>query len=287
MSLERALDTICTGIAVSLDAYQPPLDTMDVIEAIGNRLASDSSEATRTTLLRMVNHYNPEGRWIRHPKTIAAFLQAVSGRPDDASKEALEYLVGRATPQSLSKFHAEILGELSTNPFRERFLLVARAKPRGALKKLRALAATDPAVTGSTEGRIALAANGDRDWEKEFTQAFSEATDPQEKQRLAEVLGWIGTRTTLRVLAEELRTPLVYRLGRVFQVPVWIDIAKALESHFPEAGLAISPASEEEYLAYEAFFQKEFAIHWQVERPPFEFLGPLEHGFIPAEPMDP
>jgi len=282
MNLEQAIDSMATGFAVSLETIEPRPEAVAVIERLGARMAKEPSETRRKSLVELVNHYNPGGRWIRDPKIVAALLRGGAARADKARTAALQLLVSKATTDALGPSHTEILRALQVRPTPEALLLVARAKPSGALAAVQAVAASDAAAKGLVEWKVALAANGDRGRETAFLQAFASATDPQEKQRLAGILGNIGTRAALRALAEDMRTPLVYRLGRVFQEPVWIDIAKALVVNFPDRNLPLAPNFAGEYLVYEAFCQKEFGIRWKVERPPFESAGPLEEGFSPV-----
>lgn len=285
MTLDQAIDSMCCSSGsgpILLDDIEIGSDTIAAIERMGSLLAQETSEARRNVLVDLVNQYIPGSRWIRDPRIVAALLRGGCARSDAAAEDALQCLVYKATPQALSGFHPEILRMATAKPTPKALLLVARAKPSGALAALKAVAVATPAAKDLVEWKIAMAAAGDRGRVKAFAQAFVNATDPREKQRLAGILGSIGTRPALTVLAEGFRTPLVYRLDRVLQEPVWVDIANALQANFPERELPMAPSTEQDYLVYEAFCEKEFGIRWWSDRPPFESPGPLEHGFSPA-----
>lgn len=284
MTLEQAVDSLCcrAGSApVLLDDVEIGSDSIAAIERMGALLAQETSEARRDVLVDLVNRFNPGVRWIREPRIVAALLRGGCARSDAASEDALTLLVRKATPEALAEFHPEILRVAAANPSPQALLLVARAKPSGALSALKAIAAAAPASKDRLEWKIAMAAAGDRGRVKAFAQAFVNATDPGEKRRLAAILGSIGTRPALHALAEGFRTPLVDRLEGVLQEPVWVDIANELQANFPDRNLPRSPGSREDYLRYEAFCEEEFGIRWWSDRPPFEAPGPLEHGFSP------
>lgn len=283
MTVEQALDSISAGSTpIRLYDIDIGADTIAAIERMGSLLGRETSEPRRKELVSLIEHFNPGGRWIREPRIVAALLRGGRARMDGAAEDAMERLVVKATPDALAGFHSEILRVVAAKPTPAALLLVARAKPSGAFSALKAVAVADPASKELVEWKIAMAAAGDQGRVKAFAQAFVSATDPREKQRLAKILGLIGTRQALKVLAAEFRTPMVYRLGRVFQEPVWVDIAKALHDNFPDRNLPMVPNSMEAYLLYEAFCEKQFGIRWWSDRPPFERSGPLEHGFSPA-----
>ncbi|HEY3836903.1 MAG TPA: hypothetical protein VGL72_10045, partial [Bryobacteraceae bacterium] len=165
--------------------------------------------------------------------------------------------------------------ELEYRPMTAGFLLIAKAKPPEAEPVVRTLRET-PRWSKDPNARIAAAALGDTELEKECEARFTLTSDPQVKAEAAHTLGLIGTEPALRALASELRTGLVIdKPEAYFKRSVRVDILEALSYNFPDEPALYTTQIHDDsgYERAEQFCQKRLGVSWDHPRPPFLTIG--------------
>lgn len=217
---------------------------------------------------------------IRSPEVIAAFVDpglAAHGRARDA---ALQALAGNVPPALLAPHGKALAADLKRWPDDLALVVVAKAKPPEARPVVDALKGSND-LGDALELKVAQAALGDAGAEDELVKPFLETMDPEEKMDRAKPLGQAGTPGTLKALAGEMRTPLVYEMTGTFRKSVRLAIMEALAYNFPDQVFLYENAleSDEDYARVEAFCERQFGVRWTSPRPPF-----LRNEGIPQEP---
>lgn len=210
------------------------------------------------------------GRLIRDPGVIALLVTPSLQLPGGGRDQALDALEGSVPAERLRPFHAAIVEELEKRPGAAVLYLVAKAKPAAARPLLEKLASS-PAWGGAEALAIARAALGDEEVAKPLVKLFQDARSPEEKIRLAGVLGRVATPAALAALAGEMRTDLVQEMPSVMKRSVRLDVMGALARSYPDRTFLWSNAigSDEDYARVEAFCEKEFGTRWTKPRPPY------------------
>jgi hypothetical protein len=251
-------------LAEELEPFGPALrrETGPVREQIV-RLLADAGKRTDPL-------YQAGGQMIRQPRIIA--MLAEDGLfHEDLGREAALVAMIQYVPAELLKPYAKMLtNDLKERPGTTAFLLIAKAKPAEAVPVVRKLMSA-PRWPKELNARVAAAALWDKEIEKEFIDAFRNATDPKEKARLAKVLGWIGTDAALRVLADAMRNDLVIEMPRVSRRSVRLDVLAALSHNFPDQEVLYESQlfDDSGYEQAEAFCEQRFGTKWDQPRPPF------------------
>lgn len=280
MHLDQALEETIAGRSVDLSAIQPPLDSVSFLRALAARFEHETESARREQIAALVGQSAPTGHPLADRETIGHLLAGSRSLDDRGARRAMDVLL-RCPPQLLASLPEELLRGLPPVPSENWLLLLARAKAPGTLERLLDLAARQPRWAKQEAWKIAMAANGGDAQESAILESFLRTEDPSLKSDLAKTLRLVGTRKAFAALAQEMRTPLVYRLGRVFQYPVREHIGMELVLAFPEIGPTTDINTEAGYERIEAFCHKEFGTTWKTRRPPLEYSGPLEEGFQP------
>lgn len=281
MDLGQAVEYAIQGNKVDLAIIDPKTDSVSFVRALAMRFATETIESRREQIVTLVRESASGRSTIRDRETLAGLLKGSANIRDRGMSDALYLLNGHGDPTVLATMPEAILRPLEASPFTEWLDLTTRAKPHGALNVLQGLAAKNPRLKDDGHWMQAMAANGDQAIEESYIKSFLNNDDPRKKMDLAEALRRIGTRKTLAALAQEMRTPMVYTLGRVLQVPLRQEIAMQLRVAFPELRPASTLNTDAYYAEIEAFCEKEFGTKWKTKRPPVEWSGPLEHGFQP------
>ncbi len=220
------------------------------------------------------------GKLIRNPRIIHLLAQNGSSRLGQARDECLEAL-RRSVPGALLKDDGAALTEtLQRFPDNTSLLVVAKAKPEAALPVVKEMAKS-PRWAKSDYVQVALAALGDKGAEAKIVQPFLSTQDPEQKAKLAILLGYIGTESALRAVAGEMRTPLVVTMPGVSKRSVRLDVLAALRYNFPDKLFLYENAilDDSGYARVEKFCEETFDTKWQAPRPPFLTI----QGF-PSEP---
>jgi hypothetical protein len=214
---------------------------------------------------------------IRSRRIVAILLEDGSTRVDGPFMQAMTELAEHANPEILAEF-GPTLGRLAAqSPVPDLFLVIAKAKAMDALPAMRNLEKEDRWAKDD-RFRIALAALGDKNQEEHFTGRFRSTTDPKEKVALAGKVSRIGTPTALKVLAMEMRSPLIVSIPGSFEYSVRVEIAKAIQLHYPDKPFLSAIKTEADYDRVEKFCEQEFGATWSGPRPPFLVFSELPSG---------
>lgn len=286
MDLPQAIESAIQGNRVELSAITSKTDSVAFVRALAIRFATETDKTRRERIGSLARDYLSGHRRVEDRELLAGLLRGSSLIRDEGTSRAVGILTEKGDPKVLASMSDDLLRALVANPFGNWLILVAHAKPVGALDVLQGMSANNPVLRKNADWKVAMAANGDQTLERACIDEFLTTDVPRRKMDLSETLRHIGTRKALEALAQEMRTPMVYQLGRVLQVPLRHHIAAQLMTAFPGMERISDLNTDEGYAKVEAFCVKEFGTRWTTERPPVEWLGPLEQGYQPI-PMAP
>lgn len=207
---------------------------------------------------------------LRDPVIIAA-LTGPALSADDAAREAALSGIHEFVPASALAVHGDSLTrDFERFPSSSSFLVLAKAKPAQARAAVQKIAVT-PRWKEDRSARIALAAFGDLAVEQSFTDPFASTQDAGEFARLAQQIGWIGSMTALRALADQVRTSLIFEIPNAVRRSSRLDVIAALSFNFPDEPVLFPNkiTSEQSYEAVENFCRSRFGVTWSKPRPPF------------------
>jgi len=207
---------------------------------------------------------------LRHPQIIALLAGPGLIKPDLGRNAAMDALRKLVTQANLSHFDEAFTKNLRNSPSEGAFLLVAKAKPQIAKKLVDRLIKL-PEWEDVEEVKIAQAALGAKDVENEFIAAVETAKDGQTLAQVLRSLGLIGTSHSLKVVAEQLRTPLTIDRPGSFEKSVRLDVLEALLYNFPDQAILYpnNINSDEGYAAAEHFCTITFGVTYRTPRPSF------------------
>lgn len=217
--------------------------------------------------------YQPGGMLLRDPGVIEVLATEGLSKPSTARDATIEALLNYVPVELLTPHGAAILGSLKASPDADSFLLVAKAKPAGARGVVVDYAAD--ASWGKEEAvHIAMAAFGDTAEEQKIIKRFVDAPNPEEKGKRARALAEVGTTTSLRALASEMRTDAIYEMKMTMERSIRVDIVAALSFAFPDKPFLWDNAVHDDagYARIEEFCEKTFGIKWTKPRPPFLWI---------------
>ncbi|MCK4538981.1 MAG: hypothetical protein KAV42_09320 [Candidatus Krumholzibacteria bacterium] len=225
--------------------------------------------------------YSKGGELIRDRSVVAMLAGDVLSRQTPARDICLEYLLRNVPAVLLKGFGKQLADNLRLFPDQVLLLVIAKAKLTEAAETVDLLM-ENPGWAKEAETRVAAAALGNREIEKEFTDRFMAETDPKEKSRLAKLLGYIGTQTALTAVAGEMRTDLVIENPNVSVRSLRIFLVEALRYNYPDKLFLFDNAvsSDADYEVIEKFCEDTFGVRWKSERPPFLWI----EGFPSAGP---
>ncbi|OGS19038.1 MAG: hypothetical protein A2219_08235 [Elusimicrobia bacterium RIFOXYA2_FULL_50_26] len=278
--VEAAVEQFRDGVR-----YQPPPTAFlqqgqlleQELELFGPALRQESGPV-REQIIRLLEDagirscplFHAGEKIIRQPRIIAMLVVDGLVHDDLGREAALSTLQQYVPAESLKPYESDLTNDLKERPSTTAFLLIAKAKPAGAVPVVRKLMAA-PRWQKELKARVAAAALGDKGIEKEFIASFQETKDPKDKASLAKILGWVGTDAALRALADALRTDLVIEMPHVSRRSVRLDVLAALCYNFPDQQALYERQLQDDsgYERAEAFCVQRFGTKWDQPRPPF------------------
>lgn len=250
------------------------------IDLLASELRQNPSSHVRLqlvdVLVAIACESDPAGM-ISDRQIVSILLNEGSTLADGAYMQALDRLAKKTSPSILGEFGKALAKLAKRSPDPSLFLVIAKAKAQEALPELEGLR-DDPRWNDDECLEIALAALGDKPLENKFTKAFLASQEPSEKIELARKLGQIGSRSALRALAQEMRTPLIYEMPGNSESSVRVEIASAIGYNYPDKPFLMSVQEESDYERIEKFCESEFGIEWKTPRPPFLVFNLLPPG---------
>ncbi|MFH0724839.1 MAG: hypothetical protein V2B19_00540 [Pseudomonadota bacterium] len=207
---------------------------------------------------------------IRNQSVIRALLTEAISQAGMARDAALDAVQTRVPPEMIANFSSNLPDNLRQWPDSTALLIIAKGKIGNALPVVRELEGM-PRWSKETSLLIAKAALGDQATENTFVEPFLATTDPVEKERLARLVGFIGTRSALTALASQMRSGLVFLQEGNFKRSVRLKIMEALAYNFPDKIFLHDNAiiNDSGYERVEKFCEETFGIQWRTARPPY------------------
>jgi len=210
---------------------------------------------------------------LRNPHIIALLAGPGLVKSDLGREAAMDALRKLVRPADLAPFKDAITEALYLSPTEEAFLLVAKAKPPQA-KVLVDRLAQSTQWQKVEAAKIARAALGAKDIENEFLALATDAETAKNGQALAQALGplaLIGTPSSLKAIAERLRTPLTIHIPGVFEKSVRLNVLEALLYNFPDQPVLYpnNIITEANYAAAERFCTMTLGVIYTNPSPPF------------------
>ncbi len=195
-------------------------------------------------------------------------------------KERVYKILYRQVPaEQLSPYSDRILQRLERQHSESLIYLVAKAKPRDALDRIRSLFSKRRQMD-KEPAKIAIAALGDGKIEQELIRDFLEEKSPKEKISKGNKMADIGTHASIYALASELRTPLVFVVDSAFARSIRLELISSLQFALPTAAELYYPIRvDDDYIKVEKYVEKTLGVKWQVDRPPFMTELALAPGF--------
>jgi hypothetical protein len=211
---------------------------------------------------------------LHHSQIIDLLANDVGHAALDLGREAAMEALRKLVPQpDLARHGLSFLKALAHKPTQEAFLLVAKAKPQNAKTQVDQLAQSAE-WKDVEEAKIARAALGDKEIEDEFLDGLTKAEIAKDGKAFKDALdplSLIGTKRSLKAIAERLRTPLTFHMVGAFERSSRLDVLEALLYNFPDQPV-LYPSniiSEADYLAAERFCTKTLGITYNTPAPPF------------------
>ena len=241
------------------------------IEELATELRQNPSENVRTEIVKILLNVGIETsphRSLSDPWILSALFYDAGLVRDTACLLAFEKLALFGAPDALVHFGPTIAALLEEATEPSLLLIVAKAKAMEAMPSLQKLS-DDPSWNAREEFRIALAALGDEAEEEFFTKPFASTQDPKEKTELATRLGRIGTSSAMKILASEMRSPLVQVVPNSYEQSVRTEFAKALHFRHPECTFLEHIETDADYERIERFCELEYGVVWTRPRPAF------------------
>jgi len=243
------------------------------LKVLGEALATDTQDVRDeiVRLLRKIASLNHPARELRTPEVIDLLVGPGFAKRDSASSEAMDILREDASIVTLSRYGDIFLRELKKKPSASLFLLIAKAKPKGAREEVERLAKL-PEWENDLYMRITQAALGNTKIEEEFIADAKQKEDAGDGRGLVKSfipLVQICTPSTLRAVCLRLRSPLTYQFN-FFTHPVYDEAMRALIYVYPEeADFLTNPGpGEEAYIRVEQFCELKTGVSFYgIPRP--------------------
>ncbi len=252
----------------------PDAQAIDLLaQELRNNPKPKVREQVVKALVRLGTESDPD-KLLTDRRILASLFEDGSIHDDCAYMKAMDEVAASAPASVLREFETTLARLASRPPVSGLFLVIAKAKATKALPSLQARK-DDPSWNQEESFAVALAALGDKALERRFIDRFADTRDPKEKMEAAKPLGWIGTPATLKALASEMRSPLVFTIPATFRQSVRPAIAKAIQYNYPRDRFLLVVNSDADYERIEKFCEKEFGTTWEAPRPPFLNIQPL------------
>ena len=277
MKIQEEIEQLRKGGEFHGDISAFKASSTEAIDQLGAELRRNPSAKVREeivrAMVRLATDSDPD-RLMTDRRVLSSLFEEGSILDDCAYMRAMDD-VAEYTPTEVLAPYGDTLARLAgRTPVSGLFLVIAKAKAIQALPALQARKA-DPAWIKDESFRIALAALGDQDIERSFIDRFHMTQDASEKMDFARSLGRIGTRSALKALAREMRSPLVFNIPATFDKSVRPAIAQAIHYSYPRNRLLLIIDSDSDYEKIEKFCEKEFGTTWNTPRPPYLNIRPL------------
>jgi hypothetical protein len=244
-----------------------------IVKAIKNeydgRIRSQAWEIL--LVLGRISDKENNGALLKDEEIIRAIINNRLRDRDGKELTILMTLSERVPEYILHKFDKELSSLLEEYPNHTLFQIIAKGKCYSAKPILEKLLQDERFQNEASRKHleIALAALGDEKLENKFVNSYKNEKNLLEKAKYVKYLGWIGTEKSLRVLAEDFRTDIIYET-KMKKRSLRIDIQYALIYNFPEEALLRKQIkSDEDYGSIEKFLEKKYGIKWKNDRPPF------------------
>ena len=247
------------------------------VKVLGEALITDNDDVRDKIvyLLKRLKYLCHPAYELRTPEIIDLLVGPGFAKRDSAKGKAMNLLREYTSPATLSRYGDIFLRELKETPNGYIFLLIAKAKPKGAREVVERLART-PEWKNDKEMRIAQAAFGNTKIEDEFiavAKQKEEAGDADGLMMSFYPLVEIGTQSSLRAVCQRLRSPLIVDENDAgLSRPIPGEVLMALRYAFPEeADRALRGiATEEGYVQAEQFCELKTGVsYYGIPRPTF------------------
>lgn len=286
-SAARYIDSFQRG-----EQFSPPAKGLIVngqvdtaaLQILGNGLATEGGEVREkiiellVSVGQQVDPLTARGTIVlRHPQIIELLVYPGMIKADLGRNAAMDALRKLVLASDLQRYGAIFTKALDDFPSEDAFLLVAKAKPQPAkvvVDKLMLL----PTWKNLEAARIARAALGDVAVENEFLAAVDAAHEPEALAHALGSIALIGTPRSLKVLAEQLRTPLIIDKPGAFKKSVRLDVLEGLLYNFPDQPVLYpnNINNDQDYAAAESFCSNTLGAVYNSPRPAF-----MKYGVVP------
>lgn len=214
--------------------------------------------------------YSKGGRLVRDRQIMSILVEEGLAQHGTARGYSFDALHSFVPVELLKEHEGSIVWNVKNRPHSSGLLVIAKGKLSSAISLVEDLVRS--LQWGDAENvYIARAALGHKETEKRYIDLFLSTGSPAEKARLAETLGFIGTPETLRALAKEMRTDLIFVLTGSYRKSVRLNIISALSFNYPDKTFLYDNAilDERGYDRVERFCEETFGIIWEKPRPEF------------------
>jgi HEAT repeat protein len=227
------------------------------------------------------------GPIVDNPAVVQILTHLLVDPDDEVRRRACVTLAGLVPGDMIQSRAVDVLAALKRFPETDGSLvLLGKVGTEEALQ----LVASRPEISQATpdDVRMVRARLGDRSAEAAEIAAYASAPNPQVKANAARRLGYVGTPQSVKVLAQDLRTPLTYvwlwKAERSFRLHLieGLHLAYMREPIFWRPYL--KPSDDSYYAAIEKWLAEHLKITWDNPRPPFLYE---EDSPTPATPQEP
>lgn len=263
-----------TGVIVAGQPDKHALQTLGSALAVADPEVREKIVRLLVEIGRSTDPLNQKGADVIRDQEIVALLAGPGlSKRDVGSLAAMRSLRRLVTPAGLEPFGDRFVQTLQDAPTEEAFLLVAKAKPAKDASKIEKFARS-PNWKEVDAAKVARAAIGDQEVEREFLNRVTTADSAADGKALAHALaslGLIGTTESLKVVAEHLRTPLTILIPGAIERSVRVDALEALLYNFPDEPVLYpnNINNQEGYLAAEHFCSTKLGVKFTGPPPSF------------------
>jgi len=207
-------------------------------------------------------------------ESIVGTIVAVIGKSNDREfLDATMKVLAKRTPDSLVRNHAAVLESVLVHreDLQWKELLIGKL---GSQRGLRVIQDSKSYLEDNPrEGLAVLGKLGRKDAETKLIDAYLQEKDGTQKERIAELMGYMGTPKALNTLAFDLRTPFTYAWNQMAQRSFRLDVIEALSIAYPFEPLLwvpfYRPTGDAYYEQIEDWAVKTLGVAFTRPRPPF------------------
>jgi hypothetical protein len=245
------------------------------MKVLGEVLATDTQDV-REKIIKLLNdirHISFPTYELRAPEVIDLMVGPGFAKRDGARSDAMDLLSKYASTATLSRYGDIFLKAVKEGPDYSSFLLIAKAKPKGAWEEVDRLSRL-PEMKDASVVRIARAALGDTKIEDEYIADAKRKEDAGDADGLEESfypLVQIGTQRSLRAVCQRMRSPIIMDAPGLRRISMRLKAMEALIYAFPEEYDLLYPGGvtkEEDYTRVEQFCTKTVGANYDgIPRP--------------------